>query len=110
MKFAVGIACVFIVVSVEANAGTRVISGSNGPVTVGNPYSGVVNKGVINGGSATGLTVTGSAAASVINKGSIGGATGVKITSSSSSTFVNTGRISASSTGSSSAKATGVSQ
>lgn len=110
MKFAVGIACVLIVVSVEANAGTRVITGSNGPVTVGNPFSGVVNKGVINGGSATGLTVTGSAAASIINKGSIGGTTGVKITGSSSSTFVNTGKISASSTGSSFAKAIGVSQ
>jgi hypothetical protein len=110
MKCTICMVCLFSLVALEVQAGERVIFGSNGPVTVGTPYTGVVNKGTISGGTGTGLTVTGTASKSVVNKGLISGSTGVRITGSSSSSFVNTGTISATSSGGSSAKATGVSQ
>ena len=110
MKHTIGIVCLLSIIAIEAHAGEKVIFGSNGPITVGSPYTGVVNKGTISGGAGTGLTVTGTASKSVVNKGLISGSTGVKITGSSSSSFVNTGTISATSSGGSSARATGVSQ
>lgn len=110
MKYTIGMVCLLSLIALEAHAGEKVILGTNGPVSVGSPYTGVVNKGTIRGGSGTGLTVTGTASKSVVNNGLISGRTGVRITGSSSSSFVNTGSISATSSGGSSARATGVSQ
>jgi hypothetical protein len=88
-----------------AFAGKRVIRGNHGPVTVTSPYTGVINKGNINGGAATGLTVTGTAAQSVTNKGTITGSTGLSVSGSGSSSITNTGTISGISTGGSSTRA-----
>ena len=109
MKYTIAVALVLCVVSGQTLAGKRTITGNNGPVSVGQPYTGVVNKGTINGGTGTGLTVTGSAARSVVNKGTITGRTGLSVSGSSSSSVTNHGTISGVSTGGSSAKATGVS-
>lgn len=103
------VACMLALAS-EAMAGSLTITGTNGQTTVGAPYTGVVNRGSIIGGSGTGLTVTGPAARSVVNQGRITGTTGLRVTGGSSSSVVNKGTISATSVGSSSARAVGVSQ
>ena len=79
-------------------AATKVLKGNRGPTSVGDPYTGVVNKGNIDGGDQTGLTVTGSAANSVDNEGTITGTTGLFVSGSSSS-IKNYGTIKGSSVG-----------
>jgi hypothetical protein len=69
------------------------LTGNNGPVTAGSPYTGVVNKGTITGGSSTGLTVTGSAAQKIVNTGTISGSTGISVSGASSVTIINRGTI-----------------
>jgi len=94
MKPILALAILMSTVSGPALAGHfRIITGNNGPTTVTTPYTGVVNKGTITGGSSTGLTVTGTAANKVINDGSISGTTGLSV-SGSSSTVINDGTIS----------------
>ena len=92
--------------STDAMAGSRnfykITTPQNAPVVVNNstsngtciaPCSGVINTSTINGGTGTGLTVSGTPAQKVINKGTITGTTGVAITGTSSSVFVNSGVI-----------------
>ena len=88
-------------ISGEAMAGKKkIIKGNQGPTTVDSSCNcnGVVNKGHINGGNQTGLTVTGSAAQSVTNNGTITGSTGLLV-SGSSSVVTNNGTIKGSSVG-----------
>jgi hypothetical protein len=101
--------------SSQALAGKLIITGHHGsttvgPTTPGGPYTGVINKGDIHGGSSPGLTVTGTAARSVTNYGTITGTTGLSVSGSSSSVITNTGTISGVSTSGTSALAVGVSQ
>jgi hypothetical protein len=108
MKYAIALAAVLcaVMVSGDASAKKLKIKGVNGPVVVTTPYTGVSNSGTVNGGSSTGLTVSGTAAKSVTNSGTITGSTGISVTGSGSSTVVNTGTISATS---SSGRAVGIS-
>ena len=97
-----------IVMGASASAGTRVIAGSNGPITINQSNTTVYNRGTISGGGSTGLTVKGSNN-TVVNSGTISGTTGVSMSGGSSS-FTNNGTVRASSTGGSSSSAVGVSQ
>jgi hypothetical protein len=99
MKRAIAIALIIAAVPGMAFAAKYHVSGTNGPVTVTSPYTGVVNKGNIVGGASTGLTVTGTAAAKVVNKGVISGSTGIDVTTTTSTTVVNTGTITSTGTG-----------
>ena len=101
--------CLLLFTGEAALAGSKVvIKGTVGPQKVTQSNTTVVNKGTINGGNTTGLTVEGSNN-TVVNKGTITGTNGVSITGGSSS-FVNSGTISASSRSGSSSTAVGVSQ
>ncbi|HXV83274.1 MAG TPA: hypothetical protein VEG60_25720 [Candidatus Binatia bacterium] len=76
----------------------KIIKGDQGPTTVGAPYSGVVNKGNVDGSLSTGLTVTGTAARKVVNEGTITGTTGLKVNGPSSK-IINNGVIKGSNVG-----------
>jgi hypothetical protein len=100
MKYALIVSLLFCTMSGEAMAGKLVLKGSRGATTVnsGCNCNGVVNKGTINGGGSTGLTVSGTPSKTIVNKGTITGTTGLLVTGSSSK-IVNTGVIQGSSTG-----------
>jgi hypothetical protein len=78
----------------EALAQKKVFKGTiTTPQTVTTPYTGVVNKGTISVDTGTALTVTGTAARKVINKGTLSGQIGLSVTGSSSSVVINNGTI-----------------
>ncbi len=93
MKYAVIAAAVLCAVSGPALAGKLVLTGPHGPTVVTTPYTGVVNKGTITGGSSIGLKVTGTATQKIVNTGTISGSSGIVVTGGGSVTIINTGRI-----------------
>jgi hypothetical protein len=92
-KLLAALAIVAAVAPTAASAGKLTLTGFNGPITVTSPYTGVVNKGTISGGSSVGLTVSGSAAQKIVNTGSISGSTGISVSGASSVTIINRGTI-----------------
>jgi hypothetical protein len=78
-----------------------VLRGDRGATTVNSSCNcnGVVNKGNISGGTSTGLTVSGTAGQTVVNKGTITGSTGLLVSGTSSSKIVNNGVIRGTSVG-----------
>ncbi len=109
MKKLLFASCLLLFTGEAAVAGSKVVfKGALGPQKVTQSDTKVVNKGTIEGGSTTGLTVEGSNN-TVVNQGTITGTTGVSI-SGGSSTLVNNGTIRATSTSKSSSSAVGVNQ
>jgi hypothetical protein len=99
MKRAILLALMIAAVPGVAFAGKYKVTTPQGPLNISSGYSGVINKSTITGGSSTGLTVSGTAAAKVVNKGTITGSTGIDVTTTTNSTIVNTGTITSTGTG-----------